>query len=143
MKRREFALARQRGGLMAARCPSAGRWPRAVAAGFVDSLAKPRGNVSGFMTAEYGVAGKWLELLREIKPDVTRAAALRGSTIITLPVGLRPSERYRRRAALQAGKGPRRVSAKAGRGPRKVPRDKLVETARDILAKHGVQTRTA
>jgi hypothetical protein len=65
MKRREFALARQRGGLMAPRCPSAGRWPRAVAAGLVDSLAKPGGNVSGFMTAEYGVAGKWLELLRE------------------------------------------------------------------------------
>ena len=54
-----------------------------VAAGFVDSLAKPGGNVTGFMTAEYGVAGKWLEPLREIAPSVTRTAVLRDPAIIT------------------------------------------------------------
>ena len=54
-----------------------------VAAGFVDSLAQPGGNVTGFMTAEYGVAGKWLELLKEIAPNVTRAAVLRDPAIIT------------------------------------------------------------
>jgi putative ABC transport system substrate-binding protein len=54
-----------------------------VAAGFVDSLARPGGNVTGFMTAEYSVAGKWLELLKEIAPSVTRAAVFRDPTIIT------------------------------------------------------------
>lgn len=54
-----------------------------VAAGFVESLAKPGGNVTGFMTAEYSVAGKWLELLKEIAPSVTRVAVLRDPTIIT------------------------------------------------------------
>jgi putative tryptophan/tyrosine transport system substrate-binding protein len=54
-----------------------------VAAGFVDSLAKPGGNVTGFMTAEYGVAGKWLELLREIAPSIARTAVLRDPAIIT------------------------------------------------------------
>jgi putative ABC transport system substrate-binding protein len=54
-----------------------------VAAGFVDSLARPGGNVTGFMTAEYSTAGKWLELLKEIAPRVTRAAVFREPTIIT------------------------------------------------------------
>jgi ABC-type uncharacterized transport system substrate-binding protein len=54
-----------------------------VAAGFVDSLARPGGNVTGFMTAEYGVAGKWLELLKEIAPTVRRAAVFRDPAIIT------------------------------------------------------------
>jgi putative ABC transport system substrate-binding protein len=48
-----------------------------VAAGFVDSLARPGGNVTGFMTTEYGMSAKWLELLKEIAPGVTRAAVLR------------------------------------------------------------------
>ena len=54
-----------------------------VAAGFVDSLARPGGNVTGFMTAEYGTAGKWLELLKEIAPRMTRAAIFRDPGIIT------------------------------------------------------------
>jgi putative ABC transport system substrate-binding protein len=54
-----------------------------VAAGFVNSLARPGGNVTGFMTAEYGVAGKWLELLKEIEPTVTRTAVFRDPAIIT------------------------------------------------------------
>ena len=54
-----------------------------VAAGFVHSLARPGGNVTGFMTAEYGMAGKWLELLKEVAPRVTRAAVFRDPAIIT------------------------------------------------------------
>jgi putative tryptophan/tyrosine transport system substrate-binding protein len=48
-----------------------------VGAGFVDSLARPGGNATGFMTFEYSLCGKWLELLTQIAPSVTRAAVLR------------------------------------------------------------------
>jgi putative ABC transport system substrate-binding protein len=48
-----------------------------VGAGFVDSLARPGGNATGFMLYEYGMGGKWLELLKEIAPNVTRVAVLR------------------------------------------------------------------
>jgi putative ABC transport system substrate-binding protein len=48
-----------------------------VAAGFVDSLARPGGNVTGFMNSEYAMGAKWLELLKEIAPGTTRAAVLR------------------------------------------------------------------
>jgi putative ABC transport system substrate-binding protein len=51
-----------------------------VAAGFVESLARPGGNATGFMANEYSLAGKWLELLKQIAPDVTRAAVLRDPT---------------------------------------------------------------
>ena len=54
-----------------------------VAAGFVDSLARPGGNATGFMTFEYNLSGKWLELLKEIAPGVTRAAVLRDPAVIT------------------------------------------------------------
>jgi ABC-type uncharacterized transport system substrate-binding protein len=52
-----------------------------VGAGFVESLASPGGNVTGFLTFEYGVSGKWLELLKQIAPTVTRVAVLRDATI--------------------------------------------------------------
>src|SRR5262245_55597049 len=48
-----------------------------VGAGFVESLAQPGGNATGFMMFEYGLSAKWLELLKEIAPGVTRAAVLR------------------------------------------------------------------
>jgi putative ABC transport system substrate-binding protein len=48
-----------------------------VGAGFVDSLARPGGNVTGFMAFEYSLSGKWLELLKEVAPGVKRAAVLR------------------------------------------------------------------
>ena len=48
-----------------------------VGAGFVDSLARPGGNATGFMNFEYSIGGKWLELLKEIAPGVTRVAILR------------------------------------------------------------------
>src|SRR5262249_31717123 len=52
-----------------------------VGAGFVDSLARPGGNATGFVQYEYGLGGKWLELLKEIAPRVTRAAGLRGAAL--------------------------------------------------------------
>jgi putative ABC transport system substrate-binding protein len=52
-----------------------------VGAGFVASLARPGGNATGFLLFEYGLAGKWLELLREIAPRATRAAVLRNPAI--------------------------------------------------------------
>jgi putative tryptophan/tyrosine transport system substrate-binding protein len=51
-----------------------------VGAGFVASLARPRGNVTGFTNFEYGVSGKWLEVLKEVAPQVKRAAVLRDPT---------------------------------------------------------------
>jgi putative ABC transport system substrate-binding protein len=51
--------------------------PDPVGSGFVDSLSRPGGNVTGFMMFEYSLCGKWLELLKEIAPGVTRAAVLR------------------------------------------------------------------
>jgi ABC-type uncharacterized transport system substrate-binding protein len=51
-----------------------------VAAGLVDSLARPGGNATGFMVFEFSLSGKWLELLKEIAPGVTRAAVLRDPT---------------------------------------------------------------
>ncbi|MFZ0070792.1 MAG: ABC transporter substrate-binding protein, partial [Xanthobacteraceae bacterium] len=48
-----------------------------VGAGFIESLARPGGNATGFMQFEYSLSAKWLELLKEIAPGVTRAAILR------------------------------------------------------------------
>jgi putative ABC transport system substrate-binding protein len=52
-----------------------------VGAGFVESLAQPGGNATGFTNYEYSMSGKWLELLKEMAPGVTRAAVLRDPTI--------------------------------------------------------------
>ncbi|MFZ0065207.1 MAG: ABC transporter substrate-binding protein [Pseudolabrys sp.] len=52
-----------------------------VGGGFVDSLAKPGGNTTGFVLFEYGMSAKWLELLKEIAPGVKRAAVLRDPAI--------------------------------------------------------------
>lgn len=51
-----------------------------VANGYVSSLARPGGNATGFMIAEYTMGGKWLELLKEIAPSVTRVAIIRDAT---------------------------------------------------------------
>jgi putative tryptophan/tyrosine transport system substrate-binding protein len=55
--------------------------PDPVGAGFVENLARPGGNATGFINFEYGLSGKWLELLKEIAPGVTRAAVLRDPAI--------------------------------------------------------------
>src|SRR6266446_2015936 len=52
-----------------------------VGAGFVDSLARPGGNFTGFTLFEYGISGKWMELLKEIAPAVTRVAVIRDPAI--------------------------------------------------------------
>ena len=56
-----------------------------VGSGFVESLAQPGGNASGFMQFEYSLSGKWLELLKQMAPNVTRAAILWDPTI---PAGI-------------------------------------------------------
>ena len=52
-----------------------------VGAGFVESMARPGGNITGFLLFEYAIGAKWLELLKEIAPNVTRAAVLRDATV--------------------------------------------------------------
>ena len=52
-----------------------------VGAGFVESLARPGGNATGFVLFEYSMSAKWLELLKEIAPNVTRVAVLRDPAI--------------------------------------------------------------
>jgi putative tryptophan/tyrosine transport system substrate-binding protein len=54
-----------------------------VGAGFVASLARPGGNTTGFTVFEYGISGKWLELLKQIAPGVTRAAVIRDPVIVS------------------------------------------------------------
>ena len=56
-----------------------------VGAGYVASLARPGGNVTGFTLVEYGMSGKWLELLKEIAPRVTRVAILRDPSLAIGP----------------------------------------------------------
>jgi putative tryptophan/tyrosine transport system substrate-binding protein len=55
-----------------------------IGAGFVKSLARPGGNATGFLTFETGISVKWLELLREIAPRVTRAAVLHDPTLTAI-----------------------------------------------------------
>jgi putative tryptophan/tyrosine transport system substrate-binding protein len=52
-----------------------------VGGGFAESLARPGGNATGFMAFEFSISGKWLELLKQIAPGVTRAAVLRDTAI--------------------------------------------------------------
>jgi len=56
-----------------------------VAAGYVESLERPGGNVTGFMNYEYSLAGKWLELLKEMVPSVKRVGVLRNANTPTGP----------------------------------------------------------
>jgi putative ABC transport system substrate-binding protein len=55
--------------------------PDPVGAGFVDSLARPGGNATGFTTAEFGIGAKRLELLKQIAPSVTRVAVIRDPAV--------------------------------------------------------------
>jgi putative tryptophan/tyrosine transport system substrate-binding protein len=52
-----------------------------VGGGFVDTLARPGGNTTGFMLFEYSLSGKWLELLKQIAPNLTRAVVLRRANV--------------------------------------------------------------
>jgi len=70
-----------------------------VGSGIVDSLSQPGGNATGFMQFEYSLTAKWLELLKQIAPGVTRAAVLRDSTIAA-GIGSSPSSSpWRHRSA--------------------------------------------
>jgi putative tryptophan/tyrosine transport system substrate-binding protein len=55
--------------------------PDPVGAGYVDSLSRPGGNATGFTGFEYGISAKWLELVKEMVPSVTRVAVIRDSAI--------------------------------------------------------------
>jgi ABC-type uncharacterized transport system substrate-binding protein len=59
--------------------------PDPVGAGFVDSLARPGGNATGFTSFEYGLSAKWLELLKQVAPSVTRAGVLRDPALASGP----------------------------------------------------------
>ena len=56
-----------------------------VGAGYVDSLARPGGNITGFAPFEYSMSGKWLQLLKEIAPGVTRVAVFRDPSVAAGP----------------------------------------------------------
>jgi putative ABC transport system substrate-binding protein len=87
-----------------------------VAAGFVESLARPGGNATGFMVYEYSVAGKWLELLKETSPSVTRAAVLRDATLRNQPVCCHPG---RCTVAQDGGQPGRHARGRRGRARRR------------------------
>src|SRR5262249_27566150 len=59
--------------------------PDPVGAGIVESLSRPGGNFTGFTTYEYGISGKWLELLKEISPRITHVAVLRDAATSSGP----------------------------------------------------------
>ena len=59
--------------------------PDPVGAGFVESLAQPGGNATGFISFEYGISAKWLELLKEIAPGVKRVAVIRDPALAVGP----------------------------------------------------------
>jgi putative ABC transport system substrate-binding protein len=57
--------------------------PDPVGAGYVDSLARPGGNATGFTTFEYSIGGKWLEILKQMAPGITRTGVIRDPAIST------------------------------------------------------------
>jgi putative tryptophan/tyrosine transport system substrate-binding protein len=59
-----------------------------LGSGFVDSMARPGGNATGFLLFEYSLSGKWLELLKQIAPEVTRVAVLQNPAIPSGPAQL-------------------------------------------------------
>jgi putative ABC transport system substrate-binding protein len=67
-----------------------------VGAGFIASLAKPGGNATGFTIYEYGMGAKWLEMLKEIAPRVTRAGIMRDSASVAEIASLALSNLWRR-----------------------------------------------
>src|SRR5262249_16257973 len=68
-----------------------------VGAGFVANLAQPGGNATGFTVFEYSMSGKWLELLKEIAPGVTRVVVLRDPTVASGMVSSAPFRSWRHR----------------------------------------------
>ena len=83
-----------------------------VGAGFIDSLARPGGNATGFTAIEYGFGGKYLELLKEIAPGTTRAAVIRDPVT---SVGNRPLRSDPKRGAIGQSRGESRQRARCWR----------------------------
>ena len=80
-----------------------------VGMGIVESLARPGGNATGLPLAEFGLSGKWLELLKEIAPGVPRVAVLRESSNPSVPRNWGRSWRWRRhRGGTDSGRRARR-----------------------------------
>jgi len=92
--------------------------PDPVGSGFVESLSRPGGNATGFIQFEYGLSGKWLELLKEITPGVTQVAVLREHT----PAGVGQF------AAIQA------VAPSLGVEVRPINLQNAVEIERDLVS---------
>ena len=83
-----------------------------VGAGFVESLARPGGNATGFTQFEYGMSAKWLELLKQIAPSMTRVAVLRDPSAYRRD---RPVRRHPGRGAVvRGGVAPRSIVRDAG-----------------------------
>jgi putative tryptophan/tyrosine transport system substrate-binding protein len=110
-----------------------------VGAGYVDSLARPGGNVTGFISFEYSLSGKWLELLKEIAPGLTRVAVLRNAATPSGPgqfgviQAVAPSLRVEVNAVnvLDAGEIERAVAAFA-----RAPNGGLIVTASPLAQRH-------
>ena len=76
-----------------------------VGAGFVESLARPGGNATGFTNFEYGIGAKWLELLKQIAPGVTRAAEFNSNLGVSCPLwGWARFNPWRRRSEWSYGR---------------------------------------
>jgi putative ABC transport system substrate-binding protein len=118
-----------------------------VGAGLVDSLARPGGNATGFMAYEWSLSGKWLELLKQIAPSVTRAAVLRDTSIgsgasqFAVIQALAPSLRVEvspvnvssageiERAVADFARAPNGGLIAAGSSPLRFHRDRIVKLA--------------
>jgi len=111
-----------------------------VGAGFVESLARPGGNATGFMNFEYGLSGKWLELLKEIAPNVTRVGVFRdpanpsGTAAFGIIQAAAPSHRVEVNAInmRDAGEIERAVAALA-----RAPNGGLILTGSGLANVHG------
>jgi putative ABC transport system substrate-binding protein len=92
-----------------------------VGAGIVDSLAHPGGNATGFMIYEYNLAAKYLELLKEIAPSVTRVAIIRNAANPGGSLCLAPSRTQRGRSALRRAQSTFVTPAKSNAVSRPLP----------------------
>ena len=77
-----------------------------VGAGWVQSLVRPAGNATGFTNFEYSLGGKWLEILKQMAPGITRAAVLRSATSVAAnrPIRCNPVGAARARDRADAGR---------------------------------------
>jgi hypothetical protein len=97
---------------------------RPVGAGYVDTLARPGGNATGFVLFDYTLAGKWLELLKQIAPNLARAAVFRdpavaagvGQFAVCSHQNLAPGRSLRRRSDSDWLQSYLRRRGRAGRG---------------------------